>query len=49
MTTHRPYRRAKPVEWALEELDRCAGSQFDPAVVGALQRLVTRHRVAAAA
>jgi hypothetical protein len=36
MTTTRSYRRAMPQEAALEELRRCAGTQFDPAVVAAL-------------
>ncbi len=36
----RPYSQGKPLPWALEELDRCAGSHFDPAVVAALHRLV---------
>jgi HD-GYP domain-containing protein (c-di-GMP phosphodiesterase class II) len=30
MTSHRSYRAALPVELALAELRRCAGSQFDP-------------------
>lgn len=30
MTTDRPYRRAWPAGPALSELDRCAGTQFDP-------------------
>jgi HD-GYP domain-containing protein (c-di-GMP phosphodiesterase class II) len=30
MTTERPYRRALPVQEALAEIDRCAGTQFDP-------------------
>jgi HD-GYP domain-containing protein (c-di-GMP phosphodiesterase class II) len=30
MTSHRPYRRALAEERALHEVDRCAGSQFDP-------------------
>jgi HD-GYP domain-containing protein (c-di-GMP phosphodiesterase class II)/HAMP domain-containing protein len=33
MTTDRPYRKALPVETALSELSRHAGSQFDPRVV----------------
>jgi two-component system cell cycle response regulator len=33
MTTDRPYKNAAPIEDALEELRRCAGGQFDPAVV----------------
>jgi HD-GYP domain-containing protein (c-di-GMP phosphodiesterase class II) len=30
MTSNRPYRAALPAEQALAEVDRCAGSQFDP-------------------
>jgi HD-GYP domain-containing protein (c-di-GMP phosphodiesterase class II) len=36
MTSDRPYRLAMATEEALAELDRTAGSQFDPAVVAAL-------------
>ena len=36
MTTDRSYRRALPVADAVAELERCAGSQFDPAVIEAL-------------
>jgi putative nucleotidyltransferase with HDIG domain len=36
MTSSRPYRRALSVEVAADELKRCAGTQFDPAVVTAL-------------
>jgi HD-GYP domain-containing protein (c-di-GMP phosphodiesterase class II) len=32
MTSDRPYRRALPVEAAIDEVDRCAGGQFDPVV-----------------
>jgi len=35
MTTERPYRRARTPAEALEELERCAGIQFDPEVVRA--------------
>ncbi len=38
MTTSRPYRPAIAAEQALAELRRCAGSQFDPQVVGAFER-----------
>jgi putative nucleotidyltransferase with HDIG domain len=30
MTTTRPYRRALPTSRALAEIERCAGTQFDP-------------------
>ncbi len=33
MTTTRSYRNALPVETAVEEMKRCAGSQFDPEIV----------------
>jgi putative nucleotidyltransferase with HDIG domain len=39
MTTDRSYRKALAVTDALAELERCAGTQFDPAVVTALVRL----------
>jgi putative nucleotidyltransferase with HDIG domain len=35
ITSIRPYRGARPAADALDELDRCAGSQFDPAIVDA--------------
>jgi HD-GYP domain-containing protein (c-di-GMP phosphodiesterase class II) len=35
MTSDRPYRPALPPEEAVEELERCAGTQFDPEVVRA--------------
>ena len=41
MTTDRPYQKARPMEKALAELRRCAGSQFDPNVVVALDRVLT--------
>jgi HD-GYP domain-containing protein (c-di-GMP phosphodiesterase class II) len=40
MTTDRPYRATLPVGVALAELRRCAGTQFDPAVVAALVDLL---------
>jgi HD-GYP domain-containing protein (c-di-GMP phosphodiesterase class II) len=40
MTTDRPYRAAMSIDDALDELHRCAGTQFDPGVVRALERVV---------
>jgi putative nucleotidyltransferase with HDIG domain len=42
MTTNRPYRSALSVQAALGELRRCTGSQFDPQVVAALERVLDR-------
>jgi putative two-component system response regulator len=35
MTSTRPYRRALPISRALGEIERCAGSQFDPVIAAA--------------
>ena len=40
ITTTRPYREARTPAAALEELRRCAGTQFDPWVVSALERVL---------
>jgi HD-GYP domain-containing protein (c-di-GMP phosphodiesterase class II) len=40
MTTDRPYRKARPVEDAVVELRRCAGTDFDAVVVEALAATV---------
>lgn len=37
MVTDRPYRKGKPPWQAIEELERCAGTQFDPQVVEAFK------------
>ncbi|MFH9087999.1 HD-GYP domain-containing protein [Streptomyces sp. NPDC017673] len=42
MTSTRCYSRARPVEAAVAELERCAGSHFDPRMVGALVRALRR-------
>jgi putative nucleotidyltransferase with HDIG domain len=42
MTSNRCYRRARPVGAALEELERCAGADFDPRMVEALVRALAR-------
>jgi HD-GYP domain-containing protein (c-di-GMP phosphodiesterase class II) len=44
MTTDRPYRAARSPEEALHEVQVCAGTQFDPEVVAALQAVVARKR-----
>ncbi|MFF4246377.1 HD-GYP domain-containing protein [Streptomyces sp. NPDC001822] len=49
MTSTRSYRRGRPVPAAVEELRRCAGSQFDPLMVRALARALDRHGWSAAA
>jgi putative nucleotidyltransferase with HDIG domain len=41
MTTDRSYRKALPFSDAIAELERCAGTQFDPAVVAALVAVET--------
>ncbi|MFF1693887.1 HD-GYP domain-containing protein [Streptomyces sp. NPDC058257] len=43
MTSTRSYRRGRPVDAAVAELARCAGSQFDPVMVAALQRALGRY------
>ncbi|WP_409240125.1 HD-GYP domain-containing protein [Streptomyces sp. PA5.6] len=43
MTSTRSYRRARPVEAAVAELNRCAGAHFDPVMVGALTRALDRY------
>lgn len=43
MTSTRSYRPGRPVPVAVEELKRCAGTQFDPQMVRALARGLERH------
>jgi two-component system cell cycle response regulator len=45
MVSDRPYRRAMSSEQAIQELNRCAGAQFDPAVVGAFVTALARPTV----
>jgi putative two-component system response regulator len=35
MTSTRPYRDAQAVDWAVAEVERCSGSQFDPEIARA--------------
>ena len=46
MVSDRPYRSRMSPEVALEELRRCAGSQFDPAVVNAFAGVLADHPLA---
>jgi putative nucleotidyltransferase with HDIG domain len=43
MTSTRVYRKAKGLEEAFAELHRCAGTQFDPKCLAALEKAVYRH------
>jgi len=43
MTSDRPYRKALPIDRVVSELDKYAGSQFDPACVEAFLRLLDRE------
>ncbi len=40
MTTKRPYRDPLSVEAAMEEMENCSGTQFDPEVVAVLRKIV---------
>jgi response regulator RpfG family c-di-GMP phosphodiesterase len=44
MTSDRAYRRALPHEVAIGEIERCAGSQFDPELADAFVRLIEAWR-----
>ena len=46
MVSNRPYRSRMSVEVALEELRRCAGTQFDPRVVDAFCAVVAERALA---
>ncbi|MGD0997068.1 MAG: HD domain-containing phosphohydrolase, partial [Thermoleophilia bacterium] len=42
MSFRRPYRQALAYHEALAELDRCCGTQFDPEIVAAFERVLAR-------
>jgi HD-GYP domain-containing protein (c-di-GMP phosphodiesterase class II) len=43
MTNDRPYRKATSREWALAEIERHAGTQFDPMVVEAFVEMLSEQ------
>ena len=45
MTSDRAYRRALPHEVAVNEIERCAGTQFDPELSEAFVKLIEAWRV----
>ncbi|MBU7007188.1 diguanylate cyclase [Phosphitispora fastidiosa] len=45
MTSNRPYRKAQPVEWAVEELISKKGIQYDPEIVDAFVKWVNREMI----
>ena len=49
MTSDRPYRRALTRDEALAEIDRCAGTQFDPRVAEVFVALFAETELPAAA
>jgi putative nucleotidyltransferase with HDIG domain len=49
MTSDRPYRRALTQEHALAEIERCAGTQFDPELARVFLELFAQSELSAAA
>lgn len=43
MASDRPYSRARSMDQIISELQRCAGTQFDPAIVAVFVRVAQRH------
>jgi HD-GYP domain-containing protein (c-di-GMP phosphodiesterase class II) len=43
MTADRPYRPAPGTAYAISEFERCRGTQFDPVVVEAFLRVLSRR------
>ena len=44
MTSDRPYRLAIPTEDVIKEITASSGSQFDPEVVDAFQKVYEKHK-----
>jgi HD-GYP domain-containing protein (c-di-GMP phosphodiesterase class II) len=47
MISDRPYRRARPMEMAIEEIEDGSGTQFDPEIVDAFVSLVEEESLTA--
>jgi putative two-component system response regulator len=47
LTHNRPYRMSWPLQQALEEIESCSGSHFDPEVVDALMNAEVKPRIVA--
>src|SRR5208283_4249102 len=45
MISDRPYRKALPMSHAVEEIRRCAGTQFDPQIVNVFMAIPEQHWV----
>ena len=45
MTTDRPYRSGLPLDYALEELRKGAGEQFDPSLTAVFIRLIRSRSI----
>ncbi len=45
MTTDRSYRPRRTIQQAIEELDRCSGTQFDKEIVSAFKSALKRNRL----
>ena len=43
MVSDRPYRNGMPVSDALEELKKCAGTQFDPFIVSEFIQMISEN------
>lgn len=46
ITHDRPYKKAQTAQWALEEIKRCAGSQFDPNLVHVFEHVYIEMQAA---
>lgn len=42
MISNRAYRKGLGIEKTMAEMERCSGTQFDPKIVDALKRLMSR-------